>query len=181
MQKGTAATIQDFSPACEVVTKGTDVLTIRSETRHLRVWTADLRVSAGRSRCPEARKEGKAAPSLCPSLGDLTEQVFPQDQDSACEGPARAQVRGTVEHLCLGDTGEPRERVHAPPSLLIFPTLTLILTPEPAKQHNHVATCHSSNTATSLSRLRAFVHAVPHTCPVMTFSSTSSYPPVLPE
>ena len=63
----------------EVVTKATDLLTRQSETRHQREWTADLTVSAGRLRCPAARKERKAAPSSCPSPEDLGKGASPQD------------------------------------------------------------------------------------------------------
>lgn len=79
MQRDIAVLIQDFGPDCEVVTKATDLLTRQSETRHQREWTADLTVSAGRLRCPAARKERKAAPSSCPSLEDLGKGASPQD------------------------------------------------------------------------------------------------------
>lgn len=151
LQRDTAAIIQDFSLACEVVTKGTDLLTRQSETRHPRGWTAYLRVSAGRSRCPEARKERKAAPSSCPSLEDLGKGgVSPGlrlRNREVCEGPARAQVRDMEGHLCLGDRGDPRVRVPAPPDLLTSLTLTPVITPEPTKQQNHTVTCHSPNMA----------------------------------
>ena len=93
--KGNAvATTQDVSPACEVVAKAPDLLTIQSETRHPRGWTADPRVSAGRSQCPKARKERKSAPSSWPSLGELSGErgVLPQDRDSVRAECVKAQL-----------------------------------------------------------------------------------------